>query len=56
MKTLTTHKEEVDAESSQFSEDHEEESLWILSLDDQKVKTCFDEKYVETKDGLLHLF
>ena len=56
MENLITHKEEVEAESSQSSDDHEEESLRILSLGDQKIKSCFDAKYDETKDGLLHLF
>ena len=29
---LMTDKEEVEAEMSQFSDDNEEQSLWILSL------------------------
>ena len=34
---------------SQFSED-DEESLWILSLDEKEVKSPFDEKEDEMKD------
>ena len=56
MELLVTDKEEVEAETSKILDDDDEESLWILSLGEQKVNSSFDEKEDETKDGLLRLF
>ena len=48
--------EEVETETSCFSDDDKERSLSILSLGKREVKSSFDEKEDEAKDGLLRLF
>ena len=42
--------------TSQLSDDNKERFLSILSLEEQHVKSPFDEKENEAKDGLLCLF
>ena len=49
-------KEDVEIETSWFSDDDKERSLSILSLGEQEVKSSFDKKEDETKYGLLRLF
>ena len=53
---LMIGKEEVESVASLFLDNDEERSLSILSLGEQQVKSFFDEKEDEVKDGLLCLF